>query len=53
MFIYLKFKANDLKGGQVMKKINLQCKSSSHIHSNIHIKLKVVVRMEYVHMEYT
>ena len=47
MYVYLKFKVNDLKGVQVIGKINLQCKSSFHIHSNVHIKLKVVVLIEY------
>ena len=32
--LHLKLKANDLKGVQVMKKINLLCKSSSHMHVN-------------------
>ena len=30
-----------------MKKINLQCKSSSDMHSNVQIKLKVIVLIEY------
>ena len=46
--VHLKFKANDLKGVQVMGKINLQCKSSSYIQSNVHIKLKVAVLIEYI-----
>ena len=41
------FEVNDLKVVQVMKKINLQCRSSFHIHSNVHIKLKVIVHVEY------
>ena len=47
IYFYFKFKANDLKGIQVMNKINLQGNSSSHIHSNVHIKLNVVVLIEY------
>ena len=50
----LKFKANDLKGVQVMENsINIQCKSSSHMHSNVHIKLKVVVLIEYTYRKST
>ena len=44
---HLKFEANDLKGVQVMKKINLLCKSSFHMYSNVQIKLKVFVYIEY------
>ena len=36
-----------------MRKINLQCKSCSHIHSNAYIKLKVVGLMEYIHRKST
>ena len=39
---------NDLKGVQVMGKINLQCKSSSHMHSNVYIKLKVGELIVYI-----
>ena len=42
--MYLKFEGNDLKG---MGKINLQSKSSSHIGSNVNIKLKVGELIEY------
>ena len=42
--MHLKFKANDLKGVQVMGKINLQCKGSCHIQSNV---LKIAVLIEY------
>ena len=44
----LKFKANDLKGVQVMEKINQQCKSSSFILSNAPIKLKLVLHRVYI-----
>ena len=43
----LRLKANDLKGVHVKKKINLLCKSSSHIHLNVQIMLKVFVLIEY------
>ena len=46
--MHLKFKANDFKGVQVMRKINLQYKSSSHKHSNVHIKLKVAAHRVYI-----
>ena len=45
--MYLKFEGNDLKGAQAMGKINLQCIGSSHIHSNVHAKLKAVGLIEY------
>ena len=38
---------NDLKGVQDIRKINLQCKSSSYIQLNVHIKLRVAVLIEY------
>ena len=41
----LKFKADDL---QVMGKINLQCKSTSYIQSNVHIKLNIAVFWVYI-----
>ena len=33
-----------------MGKINLQCKSSSHIQSNVHIILKVAELVEYIYV---
>ena len=45
--VYLKFEGNDLKGVQVIGRINLQCKSSFHIHLNVNITLKVVELIEY------
>ena len=46
LYIYLKFQANGI-GGSSYGKINLQCKSSSQMHSNIYINLKVVVLVEH------
>ena len=49
-YMYLKFKGNNLKGVQVMGKINLQCKSSSHIGSDVNTKLKVGELIEYTYV---
>ena len=38
-FVYLKVCANHLKGVQVMATINLQCNSSSQIHSSVYFRL--------------
>ena len=46
----IKFKANNLKGVQVMGKINLQCKSSFHMHTikcSHHIKSCCTCRIKY------
>ena len=51
--VYLKLKGNDLKEVQVMGKINLQCKSSSHIGSDVNITLKVAELIESELIEYT
>ena len=44
--MYLKFKADDLKGTRVACKIKLQSKI---LHSNVRIKLKAVVHIEYAY----